>query len=797
MKLTGYRGYSWEADYYYAGVPVSPVLTGSVQPNILYRPGNTPVFGTGTVSEMTIPVEFVYNGSETYERAWQTLLSNLRPLDTKPATLFGQLNDGTIVRTEALLIVPQQFDNEVNTLTVSFVSVDGKWQSDSPSTATDTFTTTPEKALRCAIVGTKPTSATVRLKPTTSPTSGWTYRRRYRLTNALTTSVSNYPWALDLGDTSSLVSGGKALSSGNDVRVLIGGLEVQRTLVDWNVSGTSTLCWVVIPTIGASGTLTIEVIYGNSAAGAPPTLAYPNLPAFNITTTGANRSTNAQWRYDVDTVAANAGKGGWYINESSMFPSFYDSSVPGAWQPAKTYSTSTTDDFLQPTASEYTDTLTYYMGRFSASRGKYGSLADRELKQFDGVTLANPLGITSVYAQLIFRNQTLTSTDTLTVGKYVVCYRNAPGQPWQIIQSSTATYDTATTLTAATYTPASTVKEIGFAVWPANATGVPATATAGRVSSCSWGNVLRVNIASTNITQSTVQAETAVYEVRGRLRIDRDGSDGVISHDVRLGNHSEATGAETPHLLVELNQQVEVNGEQRQIRIKNSGNTAVVETPSSGVVNYEAQFIDINGDTSTGVAGSVLQLRPETNSYVTNPSFASDANNWTRISATAGITAAALARDTSVFSTTPASGRMTISASTAASGSSVVDLSSNYISLGSIQRISVAATVRTTNANLVPRLVIYWYDSTPTLLSTSTQDTWTPATNTWYRRVFAATKPELATQARVGLATITGASSATGSTYIDTVTVLGNDIQVAESSGGSLTVVADWIERYG
>ena len=116
MKMTGYRGYSWEADGYRAGIPAGGIATGSVVPSVIYRTGTTPVFGVSQISEMSVPVEFVYQGSKSYEQAWIDLMKRLRPLDTIPAYLLGQLNDGINVRTWALLTIPAQASSEINVL---------------------------------------------------------------------------------------------------------------------------------------------------------------------------------------------------------------------------------------------------------------------------------------------------------------------------------------------------------------------------------------------------------------------------------------------------------------------------------------------------------------------------------------------------------------------------------------------------------------------------------------------------------------------------------------------------------
>jgi hypothetical protein len=68
------------------------------------------------------------------------------------------------------------------------------------------------------------------------------------------------------------VSGSKALSSGNDLRVVYQGKEIARTLTDWNSARFNTLVWIVIPYLAAGASITYDVLYGNANAGTPPTL---------------------------------------------------------------------------------------------------------------------------------------------------------------------------------------------------------------------------------------------------------------------------------------------------------------------------------------------------------------------------------------------------------------------------------------------------------------------------------------------------------------------------------------------
>lgn len=139
MKLTGFRGYAWEADLYYGGIPNGGIPVGSIVPNIIYRASATAVFGPPTISEMRIPCEFTYRGALTFEKAWIALLKNLQPLAPSAAMLTGTLNDGTTVQTTAYLTIPEQADDEVNTLTVIFVAVTPFFSGQTASTGTQVF----------------------------------------------------------------------------------------------------------------------------------------------------------------------------------------------------------------------------------------------------------------------------------------------------------------------------------------------------------------------------------------------------------------------------------------------------------------------------------------------------------------------------------------------------------------------------------------------------------------------------------------------------------------------------------
>lgn len=139
MKLTAFRGIDWTSSGYAAGIPRGGIPVGSVIPNVIYRTNNLPVFGPPQISEMSIPVEFLYSGGLSYENAWIQLLAWLQPLNGAPGELRGVLNDNTVIVTSAVVTIPQQADEEINTLSVVFVSVTPFFRASGPSTGTAVF----------------------------------------------------------------------------------------------------------------------------------------------------------------------------------------------------------------------------------------------------------------------------------------------------------------------------------------------------------------------------------------------------------------------------------------------------------------------------------------------------------------------------------------------------------------------------------------------------------------------------------------------------------------------------------
>jgi len=69
------------------------------------------------------------------------------------------------------------------------------------------------------------------LRTSVSATEGWQYKRKETITSAGVEDWRDLPMILDLADTAAWVTTPKALSSGNDVRVVLEGEDLPRSFV--------------------------------------------------------------------------------------------------------------------------------------------------------------------------------------------------------------------------------------------------------------------------------------------------------------------------------------------------------------------------------------------------------------------------------------------------------------------------------------------------------------------------------------------------------------------------------------
>lgn len=899
MKLTGFGDYNWEADGYWAGLPVDYVPSVLISPQVISRVGATATFGPSTIGEHTIPVVFGYRGPLSYEDAWTRLLQRLQPTNAVPRQLRGVRNNGVQVNIPAVLSVSPTGGGEINTVNAQFTSVEAFWFGTAQVSATKTFSGATADAWlsigsstntysvgyasgTAEDPGFQPAPITLRLTPTaqraaTGPANstlsrvtvtataavrlaaaastrtallvqatggpvwiggtsavtaangwpmdqgdeirlehagevwaiassgafevslidereeaspvGWTRRRVYRITNDLDEALVNYPWAIDLGRTDGLVAAGTAQASGNDLRVVYDGVEVARNLVDWNSATRNTLCWITIPALPPGESDDVEIWYGNPGAGSPPTYSGTARPAFDTTTGGDFRSTNGMWVYNVAETLENAGKGGWYLDSGFELPGLRDFSGPGAWRPVRTLVN--TDSTAQQSYSEYVaGAQDCFTARFEAYRARNGvTLPAPDGDGLDGVAVTSPIGFTGVRFDAVWRNEAASDTDATPVGRLVLLRRDSAGDDWRPTwqNASLAAADTVIADQTVTF---STAKSVAFAVWPQDSREIDLAAGYDRETFARWRSVLMLLLATAGVTTRLAQAEEEIYEISGELR---SGGDRTAPYrSVRIGQRA-ATATTTPRCAIRLNETLLVDMAQRRaIRYDTDGRTRLADIPYQALAAVDGVLSD-----ETLVerpSPDWITVDPSVN-LVDNASFDDDASGWSAGETAAGVTAN-LTRDTSQWSSAPASGRIAVGPNAAGAGAVAEKLVTTLYPLNGRASVQLGMDVRTSTTLLRPRLAVVWYDADGNVVERSVEPEWTPDADAWIRRAWAAAAPFDAAGYRIGVRVAAATAAATGNVWIDDVTLNGNDLAWDEDAPGTMTVDVRWTPTY-
>lgn len=292
MIPTGFDGQTFKdlkvsAHTYGAGAP-GP----SVAPIDIERAGDAPLAVGTRVGSRTLTVNFnlstydstgsgayVTNGLDVVSQR-KRLLGALQPGNGAERVLVVKDAESGGTEYQALARIGQYRFPTPTTVEVDFYLADDRWQE-------RTDTATSQIAIPDAATGPAmplPNGGETAAKPTlrfgwsaqrgsTSATAGWQYVRQETVSNTGTRNWRRVRLTIDLGDTAAIVAAGKALASGNDLRVRVAGdpswAELPRTLTNWNTK--RTLCHVVV-SIPAGSSLTLDFVYGNPNAGAPVTL---------------------------------------------------------------------------------------------------------------------------------------------------------------------------------------------------------------------------------------------------------------------------------------------------------------------------------------------------------------------------------------------------------------------------------------------------------------------------------------------------------------------------------------------
>lgn len=400
----------------------------------------------------TLTLNFQVKPGYPNERTINILLGQIGLGDSDPKTLYGAIDDDGDGVSETEIVVeavplPNYRWAGVATILVDFLMVQDAWRKPTSSTANhitthDSF----DEGMAVPVRGQARVSPIVRIRGTavrveSNTARGWRYRKQRTIEHSGDETLWRYPLKVSIGNTATLVSGSKALASGNDFRVWINGVDVPRYLIDWN--DTASTVWILIDGWAPNTPLTLDFVYGNPNAGSPPAFSYPELAAFSF-----DNSTNAIWVYLTDETVGNAGLGLWWLSAGTGSPKA-DTDVPGAWRPWLMHENR--DDVLQRRRSYYTASGTKWHAILDAERWKEGATRYQQKGIADGVAIHHPLGMTQLRCDLRYENEAAASGGSVAVGKAVIRTRRSAGEAWAEVFSKSDVQATEVTVATADY----------------------------------------------------------------------------------------------------------------------------------------------------------------------------------------------------------------------------------------------------------------------------------------------------------------------------------------------------------
>lgn len=668
---------------------------------------------------------------------------------------------------------------------------------------------------------------------------GMTYRNTSTITNNGTAPMRNYAVCLPVLDSAALISGGKSQADGDDVRVFVDGDEWHRYLVNWG--STEGRIWIVVPELPPGESILVEVVYGNTSATQAPALtdndvAATKRPAFNfigdygtatsggasalndttktwqvnrylygyikivagtgsgqtrtiqsntatgITTTSAWTtppdatsqyviwpSDNGRHNYIVQHTQINVLTGGWYLNRHQTKPSEFSQDNPHAWR--FNLHTKNNDDYSQSRWLEINvggSDIDYYPF-FDADRRKGSSKPWEQKGIADGVAIHNPFGYTNI--RFGFQWQNIGG-----VGKFVCGYRDSTSEAWEEAYSVDTTQASLTDYAAADYALSSTPTQICFAVVPKSTEGeIPPGHKLTSTCTGRWKSALVLDVSSGNLGVGAWSGEAAVYDLNATIRLGGHGT-------AAAPNDSIVFGGEGHRVFLESGQTLEVDCDTGARGIY-SGSTLIRSAPWAARV-----YTMPDGEDADRRSGNWLPVPPATNE-ASNGEFTSNVTGWAVIAgATPGFTTAIAHEAVTVYEGAGAA-KFTISANPG-SASATYESDTYIDTVSADEWYEAVFWVRTTNVGIYAVPVIRCYDASNVLTGTLTGAIVPGATGQWEPSYVTGQPPANTTKGKLGIKLI-GATTATGTVYVDSFRSGLPLLWVSETNIGTITVTVE------
>lgn len=338
IKPYSYNGTSLQSTDYVTSIPRSSALS-QLNANLSYvrRAGAEPVYAGKDFQPVTLNLEVIL------QHDYMSLIEDLNQLfdvhDETPRQFIIQDTEDSNRQYYVYATAKQVLAGHDGSMAVVTLGLDDSvWQTVTQNSQTLTISST-NATTDVTTIGNIDAYPYFELTVSAYPTTGYIYNRYVLWTPASTDAWPNRPVEIlattdNIGfDTAALVSGGKALSSGNDFLVFVDGVEVDRWFGGAGFNTTDTKCWInldvpprrqfVLKTaISNSGTpSTIDVNWSTTDAAMMADMPTPgrlviNSEEFTYTGKYSNSTSKLLWFEGITRAQRNTSAGTHAVNDA-------------------------------------------------------------------------------------------------------------------------------------------------------------------------------------------------------------------------------------------------------------------------------------------------------------------------------------------------------------------------------------------------------------------------------------------------------------------------------------------------
>lgn len=259
MSLFTYNGNSInDITNYQAWYEKGQVLVPESSPNYIQRYSTFPALSGGVLNQVLFTIKIQCKGTIHSQR--QTIKQWFDTSVQTPGTLIAK-DTADADRQWFLKAIPiRVFEEETGVMVITLALHEPYWRVVTDSTDSWAITATGQTNV-VTVLGNAPARPVLTITPTSTRTGTYLYRRWIFCRNPNNRAMPYEPFDCTFGglDTATLVTAGKMLSSGNDLRIFVDDEEQQRWLKGMNTA--TTLVWITLsfsfpikPTLAGSHT---------------------------------------------------------------------------------------------------------------------------------------------------------------------------------------------------------------------------------------------------------------------------------------------------------------------------------------------------------------------------------------------------------------------------------------------------------------------------------------------------------------------------------------------------------------